>query len=80
MTDLPSEMPPAARGYCPGCEPDADPIREVLDVRWCESHAPAREGIDDAAVHADSYLSGSGEAGGDGNRRWCALLHRDGRD
>ena len=79
MTELPSAIPPVARGYCPGCEPDADPIREVLDVRWCESHVPVRDGLDDAAVRADAYLSGGSEAGGDGNRRWCELLHRSAR-
>jgi hypothetical protein len=33
--------------YCPGCEPEADPTREILDVRWCESHSPVRGGLDD---------------------------------
>ena len=77
MTDYLPDTPSVARAYCPGCEPDADPSREILDVRWCESHCPARDGADDApAVVAAAYLSGSAEAGGDDNRRWCEALHR----
>jgi hypothetical protein len=78
MTDVRSDAPPVARPYCPGCEPDADPIRDLLDVRWCDAHVPARDGPDDAAVATDRYLSGSDEAGGAANRRWCELLHRRG--
>ncbi len=69
-----------ARPWCPGCEPNADPSREILDLRWCEPHAPTRDGLDDAAVTSDAYLSESSEAGGDGNRRWCDLLHRTHRN
>ena len=76
MTEYLPDTPSVARAYCPGCEPDADPSREILDVRWCESHCPARDGADDAMVSAAAYLSGSAEAGGDDNRRWCEALHR----
>jgi hypothetical protein len=44
-------------------------------VHWCESHSPARDGADDEVVTASAYLSGSTEAGGDANRRWCDILH-----
>jgi hypothetical protein len=37
-----------------------------------------RDGLDDAVVSAAAYLSGSAEAGGDDNRRWCEILHRRG--
>ena len=76
MTDFISDTPSVARPYCPGCEPDVDPSVEILDVRWCESHSPMRDGLDDAVVSAAAYLSGSAEAGGDDNRRWCEALHR----
>ena len=46
-----------------------------LDVRWCESHSPALDGGDDEVVTSSAYLSGSAEAGGDDNRRWCDILH-----
>jgi hypothetical protein len=64
-----------ARSYCPGCEPDADPTREILDVRWCDAHLPSRDGSQDAVVTSDAFLSGSAEAGGDANRRWCEMFH-----
>ena len=67
--------PSVARLYCPGCEVDADPSQVILDVRWCESHSPARTGADDEVVTASAPLSGSAEAGGDDNRRWCEILH-----
>ena len=76
MSDHISDTPSVARMYCPGCEPEADPTREILDVRWCESHSPVRGGLDDEVVVAAAYLSGSSEAGGDDNRRWCELFHR----
>jgi hypothetical protein len=40
---------------------------------------PAREGVDDGLVNAESFLSGSAEAGGDLNRRWCDVIHRSPR-
>ena len=72
LTDTPS----LARMYCPGCEPAADPAFEILDVRWCASHAPQGRGMDDDVVVASAWISGSSEAGGEDNRRWCELLHR----
>jgi hypothetical protein len=75
VTDYLSDSPYVARAYCPGCERDADPSQDILDVRWCEPHSPARDGADDEVVTASAYLSGSAEAGGDDNRRWCDILH-----
>ena len=75
VTDHLQDSPCVARAYCPGCEPDADPSQEILDVRWCESHLPARDGADDEVVTTSAYLSGSAEAGGDDNRQWCDILH-----
>jgi hypothetical protein len=46
-------------------------------VHWCDAHLPSREGSDDAVVTAAIVVSGSAEAGGDGNRRWCDLFHRE---
>lgn len=64
------------RSYCPGCESEADPIREVLIVRWCDEHAPKLAGSDDATVRFEGDRSVNTEAGGDSNRHWCHLLHR----
>jgi hypothetical protein len=38
---------------------------------------PMREGLDDARVMSDAMLTGSAEAGGDENRRWCDIIHGD---
>lgn len=71
-----ADTPTVARMYCPGCEPAADPTREVLDVRWCAAHTPTARGADDDTVTASTWISGSNEAGGEDNRRWCELFHR----
>jgi hypothetical protein len=77
VDDYLPDSPVVSRSYCPGCEPEADPSKEVLDVRWCERHAPDRDGRDDDAVRSQQYLSGSAEAGGEENKRWCDFVHRD---
>jgi hypothetical protein len=42
-------------------------------------HTPVREGAEDSTVNSDGFLSGSAEAGGEANRRWCELIHASGR-
>lgn len=80
MTDFPTEKPLVARAYCPGCEPGADPLSEILDVHWCDAHVPCRAGPDDVLATAQGTAYGGAEAGGDDNRRWCALIHRETSD
>ena len=71
------ETPYIAVRYCPGCEPHRDPSREILDVSWCAEHVPAHQGTEDSIVIAQQYMSGSAEAGADGdNKRMCSLIHR----
>lgn len=77
MTEYPASSPVVARSWCPLCEPLADPTLEILDVRYCDQHTPARAGPDDGIVTSEGALSGGTEAGGDANRLWCQLLHRD---
>lgn len=74
MSDI-HETPSVAHPWCPKCEPDLDPMTQILDVRWCESHRPLEHGAADRLVQTDVYLLGSQEAGGDDNRRWCAIFH-----
>jgi hypothetical protein len=71
------DSPVVARAWCPGCEPFADPILQILEVRYCDQHSPSRDGADDGYVTSDSHPSGGAEAGGDANRLWCELLHRE---
>jgi len=77
VTEYLRDSPAVARSYCPVCEPDADPTREILDVHWCVAHAPVWSGADDGAVTVGAIPSGSAEAGGEDNRRWCEILHRE---
>ena len=34
----------------PSCEPDTDPTRDLVELRWCPTHAPAWGGTDDLLV------------------------------
>ncbi len=76
MTDYLADTPILGRSYCPQCEPDADPLSEILDTRYCENHTPARDGSADELVISQAYMSGSSEAGGCDNTRWCDYIHR----
>ncbi len=67
-----------SRGWCPGCEPDVDPSRDIVELRHCALHpAPSCAGLNDAgALVSGAYLSSAGEARGAENRALCDLLHR----
>src|SRR5205809_4277984 len=43
-----TDTPNLASSYCPRCEPERDPVHEILTVCWCEEHRPTCEGADDA--------------------------------
>jgi hypothetical protein len=36
--------------WCPLCEPDVDPLKELVVIRWCHSHRKALTGADDAIL------------------------------
>lgn len=76
LNDWVPDTPYQARSYCPLCEPEADPIKEILEVRWCELHTPSRSGSADDYIRSNAYLSGSAEAEGADNKRWCDAIHR----
>jgi hypothetical protein len=68
------------RSYCPQCEPETDPMGWVVQLQ-CSTHREAAEvGTGDAEANeqrlSQQYLSGGGEAGGEGNRLWCEFFHR----
>jgi hypothetical protein len=79
VTDFQAATRDASRSYCPRCDLAADPTREVLDVRWCDAHAPIRDGLEDGRVSFESSVILNNEAGGADNRRWCDLIHRRAR-
>ena len=71
------DTPNLASSYCPGCDPERDPLREILTVCWCDEHRPTCEGAEDARVSVDRLaLSSAGEANAETNRAWCAWVHR----
>lgn len=73
---VPEETPFVPRRYCPGCEPELDPTVTAVTVYWCTSHEPTQVGEMDRFVRQDQYLTGSGEAEGLDNRKWCDFFHR----
>ena len=46
------ESPMVTRAWCPGCDPDIDPTRELVYTRWCDLHQPGVGGAEDARVTA----------------------------
>lgn len=75
MTDYAPDTPYLGTRYCPGCEPTRDPTKEILEPAPCGEHG-AMPGTADEEVVAQAYLSGSAEAGGEDNMRWCSVIHR----
>jgi hypothetical protein len=63
VSDHVPDSPTVTESWCPTCAPDRDPLRELLEERWCGLHAPSLDGALDKVVRADlGYLSGSAEA------------------
>lgn len=50
----PVDTPMLGTRYCPGCQPEVDPTREIAYADWCGDHHPSRDGRADA--HAVSAL------------------------
>ena len=75
MAEL-DDSPTIAFAYCPACDPERDPIRELLTVH-CLAHEPKSDGVDDASARVGTdFLVSTGEIDAETNRRWCQLLHR----
>ena len=62
-----------AKYWCPGCEPDRDPLIEVLNVDHCEYHRPSLAGLDDARVDGPPTL-GNSDTDGETQRAMARLL------
>lgn len=63
--------------WCPQCEPEGIPEPYTLTV--CAVHYPTLEGSADAQARGQDgayWSSGSAEAGGETNSRWCKAIHR----
>ncbi len=74
MSDSLPDTPLEVELKCPGCIEDFDP--RLNEAWWCEAHRPSVFGESDRLVSSSQYLSGSGEAEGGSNKRWCDFFHR----
>lgn len=72
------DSPVVGRSYCPTCEPGTDSDVEIVSVTYCANHQPDRAGAEDEKM-AETHLSGTAEAGGEGNRAVCDFFHRSKR-
>ncbi len=76
------ETPNLAKDWCPTCEPERDPTREILSVRYCWAHPPSLIGSADCSLQPceDQSWSSPGEAGGAHGRLFNDLLRSDSSD
>src|SRR5207247_9982879 len=70
-----TDTPNLASSYCPRCEPERDPVREILTVCWCDEHRPTYEGgDDDRAIVGRGVLDSAGEEAAARNGPWCVVV------
>ncbi len=74
MSDYLADTPYVGRAFCPTCEPDVDPLAEIVESRYRYLHAPATSGADDAGVRLEPISSGGGEAHGADCRAFANFL------
>jgi hypothetical protein len=74
MSDWLPETGVVTRGYCPGCEPDVDPVKELVHESRCEQHQPVIGGSEDARATTTAIPAGVGEADGHDCRLMAVLL------
>ncbi len=67
-----------SRKWCPKCEPDADPSREILSVQYCAMHTIDRRGVDDDVITESNISSQSGTSDSEGytNKLMSDLLKK----
>ena len=71
------DTPNLTEPFCPGCSPERDQVRELLIVRWCDTHEPSRSGADDdRATTSSALLNTAGEAEGADCKLYADLIHR----
>lgn len=76
MSDSIIETPSLGVRWCPVCEPDRDPTREILDTAYCGPHFPVRDGSADAGTGDSRHLTATAEADGYDCRMVMALITR----
>ena len=67
--------------WCPMCEPQVDPLKELVVVLWCPSHQRASTGLDDAALREkfspNSMAISDEETDAATQRAWADFLHQN---
>ena len=79
MSELIADTRDLSESWCPTCQPDRDPTREVLRVDYCGTHFPDRTGSEDKAALVTMESAGPAATpreGGDEGAAWCDLIHR----
>lgn len=74
------ETPNLAKDWCPTCEPDRDPMREILHTQYCWAHQDLVLGQADAMVPPPENPSWhhAGDAGGASNKAFCDFIRGEG--
>jgi hypothetical protein len=73
----PRESGDLVKDVCPSCDPQADPIRELVRLVPCDEHRPDTRGVDDALASAVMDIGRSGaELSGEEAARACRAIHR----
>jgi len=64
---------------CPVCQPEADPVRELILLAPCDVHRPSLAGSDDWRVSVMDISRSGPELPGAEARRACDVIHRGAR-
>lgn len=83
MSDSDHDTVSLGKKWCPTCEPERDPSREILLVQYCTIHEPSREGDADAKIDTSSGFGthlGTTESDGETNRFFSNALKKIEKD
>ena len=73
------ETPNVTIPWCPGCEPEKDPLDFLGEVCYCAPHKPSSEGqVVPTFQPLDDGVFYQSDAGGQSNRDACNFIHRGG--
>ena len=64
MSDTIPDTQPLGQAWCPTCEPDRNPLTEILDIRPCHRHPVSYTGPDDEKADTAVWLNSGSEADG----------------
>ncbi len=77
MSEPVAETKAVTRDWCPLCEPEVDPLRELVIEARCGEHRPGTSGPDDSKlVGFGCGLSGGGDIDSETNAAMNDLLYR----